>query len=134
MAAGSSHTPATSLIMPPCSPDFLVSSTEAAVQPTRRPNRARLLPVTVVDDAATPMAARSAAMTARTKATSQRGCSDQSGQLRTAIDCRSRREAARVGTFVIRPAPRHLLRTPLGHSPPFPLRLSAQPENSATHP
>ena len=99
MAAGSSHTPWTSLITPPCSPDFLVSSTEAAVQPSSRPNRARLLLVIAVNDAATPMAARSAAMTARTKTTSQRGSSDQSGQLRTAIHCRSKRRAAGIGAF-----------------------------------
>src|SRR5580692_6226025 len=102
MAAGNSHTPATSLIMPPCSPDFLVSSTAAAVQPTRRPNRARLFVVITVNDAATARAARSAAMTARTKATSQRG-SDQSGQLRNATDCDSRRLAPRLGAFLIQP-------------------------------
>src|SRR5436305_1837577 len=56
MATGSSQTPWTSLIMPPCSPDFLVSSMEATVQPSRRQNRARSLRVIAVDDAATPMA------------------------------------------------------------------------------
>jgi hypothetical protein len=56
--------------------------------------------VIAVDDAATARAARSAAMMARTKATSQRG-SDQSGQLRIATDCDSMRRAPRIGAFLI---------------------------------
>ncbi len=66
MAAGNSHTPWMSLIMPPCSPAFLVSSTEIAVQPSKRPNRARLARVKVVNDAARPMAAASTATTVST--------------------------------------------------------------------
>src|SRR6516164_4603234 len=117
MAAGSSHTPWTSLITPPCSPDFLVSSTEAAVQPSNRLNRARLLLVIVVNDAAAPMAARSAAMTARMNTTSQRG-KDQSGQLRTAIDRRSQRRATGVGASLIGLSPRHPCRSSSDYSPP----------------
>ena len=58
---------------------------------------------------------------------------DQSGQLRTAIDCRSKREAARIDAFVIRPSPRHPLRSSSDHSPALSARESAKRENSATH-
>ncbi len=60
MATGNSQTPWTSLMCPPCSPAFLVSSTASAVHASRRPNRARSCSVIVVCDAATAMAAMAA--------------------------------------------------------------------------